>query len=123
MKKELLKELEQKLEQDKLNLEKGLEKFAKKDGNLQGDWDTKFPNYGSDSGSSNLEKAADEVEEYATLLPIEYSLELKLKDINSALEKIKKGKYGICDKCGKEINEERLKVNPGAKFCISCKEN
>jgi len=123
MKKELLKDLEQKLEQDKLNLEKGLEKFAKKDGNLQGDWDTKFPNYGSDSGSSNLEKAADEVEEYATLLPIEYSLELKLKDINSALEKIKKGKYGICDKCGKEINEERLKVNPGAKFCISCKED
>ena len=123
MKKELLKDLEQKLEQDKLNLEKGLEKFAKKDENLKDDWDTKFPSYGSDSGSSNLEKAADEVEEYATLLPIEYSLELKLKDINLALEKIKKGKYGICDKCGKEINEERLKVNPGAKFCINCKED
>jgi len=43
-----------------------------------------------------------------------------LKDIDLALEKIQNGKYEICEKCGKEIPEERLKVHPEARFCIKC---
>ena len=120
MNKDLTDNLKRKLEEEKANLEKGLEKFAKKDENLKDDWDTKFPSWGTESGSSNLEKAADEVEEYITLLPIEHSLELKLRDVNSALEKIKKEEYGICEKCKKEISENRLTVNPAAKLCIKC---
>jgi DnaK suppressor protein len=121
MQKELIKTLKEKLEGEKAGIEKELGKFAKKDQNLKGDWDTKFPNWGTESGgSSSLEKSADEVEEYVTLLPIEHSLELKLEGINSALEKIEKGSYGSCEKCKKDIEEERLKVTPEAKFCIKC---
>lgn len=122
MDRKLLEELKEKLEREKMAGEEALKKFAKKDEKLKGDWDTIFPKFnGGEAGSAALEKAADEVEEYSTLLPIEYSLELKLKNIELALEKIKKGKYGICEKCAKAIDEERLKVSPEARFCMKCK--
>lgn len=121
MQKKLLEELEEKLETQKTALEKELEKFAQKDKKLKGDWDTRFPNWnGGESGGAALETAADEVEEYSTLLSLEHSLETRLRDVNSALEKIKKGTYGKCDNCGKEIPEERLKIHPEARFCIKC---
>lgn len=123
MDKKLIAELKQKLESEKASVEKELKKFAKEDTKLKGNWDTRFPKFnGGEAGSAALEKAADEVEEYATLLPIEYSLETKLNNINLALEKIEKGKYGICEKCGKEIETERLKIYPEAKLCLKCKK-
>jgi len=121
MNQNLLKELKEKLEKEKASIEEELKKFASKDDKPKGDWDTKFPNWDSNAaGGSALETEADEVEEYERRLPIEHSLELKLKDINSALEKIKKSKYGICEKCGNKIEEERLKTIPEAKFCQTC---
>ena len=121
MDKKLLKELKEKLEKEKSQIEEELKKFAKKDEKLKGDWDTRYPKWDGEAGSSSLETMADELEEYESLLPIEQTLELKLRDINLALEKIKKGKYGICEKCGKEIDIERLKTIPEARFCLKCK--
>lgn len=43
-----------------------------------------------------------------------------LKKIDSALESIKTGNYGICKKCGVEINEERLEFIPYAEYCTKC---
>ncbi|MDI6602720.1 MAG: TraR/DksA C4-type zinc finger protein [Patescibacteria group bacterium] len=121
MNKKLINKLKEKLKKEKMALEEELKKFAKKDEKLPDDWDTIFPKYnGEESGGAALEKAADEIEEYETLLPIEYALETKLKNINLALEKIEKGKYGKCEKCGKEIPIARLKVFPEARFCLKC---
>ena len=123
MDKKLLNESRIQLEKERTTIEEELKKFAKKDEKLKGDWDTRFPKWdGSETGSAALEKAADEVEEYSTLLPIEHSLELRLKNINLALEKIEKGRYGNCEKCGKEIDEKRLKISPEARFCLNCKK-
>jgi len=122
MDKKLTEQLKKVLEKEKASAEEQLGKFAKKDEKLPGDWDTVFPKYsGGESGGAALEKAADEVEEYSTLLPIEHSLELRLKNINSALEKIKKEKYGKCEKCRKQIPIDRLKASPEAPFCLNCK--
>jgi len=123
MNKKLLQKLKRKLEQEKEVFKKELRSFAKEDKKLKGDWDTRFPKWdGSEVGSAALEKAADEVEEYSTLLPIEYNLELKLKNIDLALEKIKKGAYGMCEKCGRKIDEKRLKIYPEARICLKCKK-
>ena len=120
MNKDLLNELKKKLEQEKENIEKELTKFAEKDKNLKDDWDTRFPHHGGKSGSGSLEEEADEVEEYTTLLPIEYGLETKLKNINLALKKIEEGDYGKCEKCKEKIAEERLKAIPEASSCLKC---
>jgi DnaK suppressor protein len=122
MNQKLIKELKEKLEKEKTQIEETLKKIAKKDEKLKGDWNARFPSFnGGESGSGLLEREADEVEEYSTILPLEYTLELRLKNIDLALEKMRDGKYGICEKCGKEINEKRLKVVPEAKFCLKCK--
>ena len=50
------------------------------------------------------------------------SQELKqLKMIDSALTRIKQGKYGSCIKCGKRIPHDRLQALPFALMCIECK--
>ena len=50
------------------------------------------------------------------------SQELKrLKSIDSALTRIKQGKYGVCVKCGKYIPTARLEAIPYALMCIECK--
>lgn len=45
-------------------------------------------------------------------------LQRRLKDIDLALVKISKGRYGFCEKCGKPIPLARLQLIPEARYCI-----
>jgi RNA polymerase-binding protein DksA len=45
----------------------------------------------------------------------------RLKLIESALTRIRQGKYGLCMKCGKRIPQDRLEAIPYALLCIECK--
>ncbi len=109
--------IKEKLEQEKVAIEKQLTTFANKDPKVKGDWDSRFPKFDDD-----VEGAANEVEEYSSRLPVEFSLEIRLRDINAALEKIEQGKYGQCEKCGKKIEEEKLEIYPAARFCTKCRQ-
>jgi DnaK suppressor protein len=44
----------------------------------------------------------------------------ELAQIESALEKIRQGRYGRCDLCDKPIAPVRLKALPYATECINC---
>ena len=44
----------------------------------------------------------------------------RLNMIESALEIIRLGRYGICISCGKEIPKERLEVLPYTVMCVNC---
>jgi len=44
-----------------------------------------------------------------------------LKKIDEAIERIESGVFGICDKCGMEIDIRRLEVRPVTTLCIDCK--
>ncbi len=118
MNKKTTKELKEKLEAQKNALQKELENFATEDKNLKHNWNASYPN----RENGNMEEEADEAQEYDNLVSLEHSLELKLKDVNLALEKIEKGKYGKCEKCGKRIEEKRLEAVPEAKLCMKCKK-
>jgi RNA polymerase-binding transcription factor DksA len=56
----------------------------------------------------------------------EFSLQLLERDENtvrevlSALERIKNGSYGMCEACEQPILKERLKMMPHARNCIAC---
>jgi len=41
--------------------------------------------------------------------------------INEALSRIEDGTFGICEMCGEDISEERLKARPVTTLCIDCK--
>jgi len=42
--------------------------------------------------------------------------------IEEALERIEDGSFGICEKCGEDISEQRLKARPVTTHCIDCKK-
>ena len=44
----------------------------------------------------------------------------KLEGVQAALRAIDKGRYGLCERCGKEIDPERLEVKPDATLCLQC---
>ncbi|MBF0506610.1 MAG: TraR/DksA C4-type zinc finger protein [Nitrospirae bacterium] len=37
--------------------------------------------------------------------------------IDTAIRKLEEGTYGLCEECGEEISEERLKIMPFAIYC------
>jgi DnaK suppressor protein len=41
--------------------------------------------------------------------------------IKEALARIDDGTFGICEECGDDISEERLKARPMTTLCIDCK--
>ncbi|MFA6190456.1 MAG: TraR/DksA C4-type zinc finger protein [Candidatus Staskawiczbacteria bacterium] len=118
MNKELIDKLKKTLEDQKESLQKELESFAKKDPNVKDNWDAKYPN----REDTDKDEDADGVGEYENKVALERNLESKLKDVNSALEKIENNTYGICEGCGKKIDEERLLACPDAKTCLKCGE-
>jgi len=44
-----------------------------------------------------------------------------IKKIKKALDRIEKGTFGICEKCGEDISVKRLKARPVTTHCIDCK--
>lgn len=106
------------LETEKKKLEKQLQSFAKPNTDVKGDYKTKMPQIG-DSFDDN----AIEIAMYDNALPLEHNFESRLKHINTALKKIEKGKYGICEECKKDINDARLELYPEARHCMKCHKN
>ncbi len=45
-----------------------------------------------------------------------------LKEIESALFRMKKGEYGTCGNCGVSIPKARLNALPWARLCVHCAE-
>ncbi|MBI2623287.1 MAG: hypothetical protein HYW65_01805 [Candidatus Liptonbacteria bacterium] len=76
--------------------------------------------FGSDVDSSD--EATDEAEEAGNRLAIVESLKEDVGEIDSALEKIRRGTYGVCERCGASIEEEVLTTAPESAVCRSCKK-
>ena len=43
-----------------------------------------------------------------------------LGDVERALGKLEDGTYGVCDRCGSPIPEERLRARPWSVLCLTC---
>lgn len=76
----------------------------------------KFPEYGNKSDEN-----AQEIGDYTTNLATEKVLESALRDIDTSLERIEKGVYGICKYCKEPIGKKRLLARPVASACVKCK--
>ena len=44
------------------------------------------------------------------------------QEIESAIEALEAGEYGICEDCGDEIAPRRLQAAPWARRCVACEE-
>jgi len=84
------------------------------------DWVARAPN----ENEMNIEEAdrseaGDRMEELGLNVGLVDTLEVRLNNVNRALEKIEKGAFGVCELCGKEIEHDRLEANPSARTCIA----
>lgn len=105
------------LEQDKTRLEKELDSFADRNTHNVDDYQSEYPDFGSE-----IDENAQEVIAFEDRLSLERTLESELRDIKSSLQKIKAGTYGVCKYCGKEIDKDRLQARPTSSSCVDCKK-
>lgn len=77
-----------------------------------------------------LEFSDDGVKDSSDLAMMDINKELALRlgeresqmvaDIDQALLRIKEGSYGVCARCGRQIDERRLEALPTARHCADC---
>jgi RNA polymerase-binding transcription factor DksA len=67
------------------------------------------------------EEGADEASELEKRLALEERLGESLNEVEHALQKYEAGTYGLCDSCGRAIEQARLEAIPQASLCLSCK--
>ncbi|MFC2073190.1 TraR/DksA C4-type zinc finger protein, partial [Chloroflexota bacterium] len=67
------------------------------------------------------EEEATESFEFEKRLALEKQIKEHLSEVEHALDKFKKGTYGLCDSCGQSIASDRLEVLPQASLCVNCK--
>lgn len=103
---ELYKE---RLEKDRLRLVKKAEKESRPE------------DFGGEAMDPEDEEA-DEAEEYANDLATSEVLKGRVNEIDAALNKMREGKYGICENCGREIPKEVLDLVPESQYCDNCKK-
>lgn len=73
---------------------------------------------------NSLEEDVDEqIGHFENEIKVKF-LQKQIVQFRTALTRIKIGKFGVCEKCGKMIDTDRLAVKPEATTCIKCsKEN
>ncbi len=59
--------------------------------------------------------------ERVNLLTLVKSLRDTQREVEAALGRMDAGTYGLCQRCGLPIPEERLEALPATRLCISCK--
>jgi RNA polymerase-binding transcription factor DksA len=104
-----------KLEEEKVKLEKELSSVARKNPDNPSEWQPISTEHDASEADENI--IADVIEDYEGNTAITNSLETRYNDVKSGLDKIAKGTYGTCQICNKEIELDRLEANPAARTC------
>ncbi len=59
--------------------------------------------------------------ERTELLGLADALAKQVAEIDSAVEAIDDGTYGVCESCGQDIPAARLEARPSSTLCVTCK--
>ena len=110
-----IQHFKKKLEEEKERLEVSLADVGQKNPNNPSDWEGKSEPI--DAERADKIDTADNIEEYESNTAVVNTLEVRLNNINAALQRIENGTYGICQTSGEPIEEDRLEANPAADTC------
>jgi DnaK suppressor protein len=110
-----MSEKEEKLEELSQLREKTLAEIARLREELQTEVE---PALAADDDAA-ADMAAD-IYERGKIISLIRNLETKLHSLDRAISMAEQGTYGICEKCGVQIPEERLKIMPETTHCVRC---
>lgn len=119
MNKQDLEQFKKKLLAEQAELVEEISGIGSKDKQSPGGWDATSGGIEVDPADEN--EVADKLEEIDGNNAILAKLEVQLTDVKDALARIQKGTYGICEKCDKPIEKERLEANPSARVSLKHK--
>ncbi|OHA21260.1 MAG: hypothetical protein A2849_00500 [Candidatus Taylorbacteria bacterium RIFCSPHIGHO2_01_FULL_51_15] len=105
---------QKKLLAEKELVEKELATVGRRNPQNAADWE---PISGVMERPAERDEVADKLESFEENVAIVRQLELRLAEIQNALERVQGGTYGTCSVCGKEIETARLEANPAAATC------
>ncbi|MDI3327073.1 MAG: TraR/DksA C4-type zinc finger protein [Alicyclobacillaceae bacterium] len=71
-----------------------------------------YDNHPADLGSEMFERAKD--------LAIREAQFRRLDRVEAALDRLRAGTYGVCVRCGRAVDENRLAADPAAALCLAC---
>lgn len=71
---------------------------------------------------NHMAEDGSNVMEAERLTTVSGDLQDILTQVNAALQRMDEGTYGICQRCGKAINPERLEAFPYVAYCIDCQQ-
>ena len=109
--KEFIAKHQKTLEEEMMKLQQQIQK-------LKADDPFSDPDYASDNAAVDTD--VREQDYHAINEAQTKELQRRLKEIQNALTKIKKGSYGYCQKCGTDIPMPRLELVPEALYCVKC---
>lgn len=79
-----------------------------------------FSNVSRTTDNAAPDTEAEEQFGHAKTSALKEQVDRKIVQTRKALSRIKIGKYGICENCGKMIDTDRLVIYPEATLCVSC---
>ncbi len=109
----LIKQNEQKLLAE-------IEKIKKQIQKLKNDDPFADPDYASDNAA--IDTDVREQDYHAIIEAQIKDMQKRARLIQTALDRIKKGTYGFCQRCGKSIPPARLELIPEALYDIDCEK-
>ncbi len=71
-----------------------------------------------DAEEPDLNLAADNVEAWNERSALVATFEARYNSVRNALARIEAGTFGVCEVCGKAIEEARLNASPSARTCM-----
>ena len=107
--------MKERLLKEQALVESELGTVGRKSTNGTGDWEATPKD--QDPTATESDELADKIEDFEENTAILRELEIRLGDINAAIEKVNAGTFGICEIGGETIEQERLEANPAARTC------
>lgn len=105
-----------KLEENKQALEREMTTVGRPNLAIPNDWEVAPSEIGMEA---DLADQADVVMGRESNAAILADLEARYDTVLEALHRIEKKTYGVCEVCGKQIEEARLEADPAATTCIT----
>jgi DnaK suppressor protein len=101
--------LKQRLEEQRARLLAEIKQFR-----INGRDNLGYGNHQADDASDAFEQAKE--------LSLLQNAERVLAQVEAALARFEEGVYGVCERCGDQIDPARLKALPYASLCMSCQQ-
>lgn len=105
-----------KLEAEKAKLETEMGSIGRPNPSVPGDWEPVPSETGMEADLVDQADVTMSRESNAAILA---DLEARYDTILSALSRIEKKTYGVCEVCHKKIEEARLEADPAATTCMA----